>query len=120
MYLQSRKEAKAVKVNNDVEQSTKPEDKSVLADVILQTIPKEAQIGAPIGSPVMNGFRREVPKGAGLKGHEKENGVVNPAFENDDENHESFERKNNEINDGINVKSDVKAGVHNAAFHEEI
>lgn len=96
----------------DVEQPSKQPEKSVLADVILQTVPKEAQIG----SPIMNGFRKEIPKDITIATiDKKDNGVENLAFDNDESNHEDLERKNNEINRSINVNNERKTVVDNSA-----
>lgn len=122
MYLQSRRENRAAKAKKDAEQPSKLDDKSVLADVILQTIPREAQMTTPIGSPMMNGYRKD----AAMSNKDvpdtdkKDNGVVNPAFENDEVKHVDFERKNNEINSSISGKKEIKSGVDNATFDKEI
>lgn len=119
MYLQTCREANAAK--KDVEQPTKQEGKSVLADVILQTIPKEAQVGSPIGSPVMNGYRKEltkdsvIPKNATI-GNGIGNGTANGAFDNDSTVHEDLEKTKNEKNKNSN---DLKGGIDNAAFDRE-
>ncbi|KAJ8968885.1 hypothetical protein NQ314_002056, partial [Rhamnusium bicolor] len=57
MYVQHKRDAKALKAKNDLETGPKPEDTSIIADVILSAVPKEAQIGSPIGSPILNGYR---------------------------------------------------------------
>lgn len=114
MYLQTRKEAKAAKTKQDIEQPSKLDEKSVLADVILQTVPREAQIGSPIGSPVLNGYRREISNDNTTSNNaNKEGGETNNAFVKDDNNHEDFERKKNEINKNV---SQTKTGVDNEGF----
>lgn len=110
MYLQSRREAKAAKNKKDVEQPSKLEEKSVLADVILQTAPREAQVG----SPIMNGYRKGISNDISIANKENEKGgETNKGFVKDDQNHEDFERKQNEINKNI---SESKGGVENEGF----
>lgn len=121
MYLQTRRESRITKNQKDVEEPSKVEEKSVLADVILQTVPKEAQVGNPIGSPIMNGYRKEISNENVVSEADKKHiGVVNPAFENDDNNYEEFEKRNNEINKSINVGNDSKSIIENAAFNKEV
>ncbi|KAJ8968515.1 hypothetical protein NQ317_015848 [Molorchus minor] len=87
MYVQHKKDAKALKSKTDLESGAKKsDDTSIIADVILTTVPKEAQIGSPIGSPALNGFRNRtnengISKVKEMNERNKENGVSNPAFE---------------------------------------
>lgn len=91
MYVQHKKDAKSLGAKTDLESGPKPEENSVIADVILSTAPKEAQIGSPLGSPMMNGIRNRSNENGVIKetkdknkeGEDKnvENGVTNPAFE---------------------------------------
>lgn len=91
MYVQHKKDAKSLKAKTDLESGAKPEENSVIADVILSTAPKETQIVSPLGSPIINGIRNRsnengVIKEANDKNKETEdkiaeNGVTNPAFE---------------------------------------
>ncbi|KAG5893055.1 hypothetical protein JTB14_014835 [Gonioctena quinquepunctata] len=76
MYVQHRKDGKENK-NGDTEKQI-----SIVADVFLSAVPKEAQIGSPIGSPVMNGFRKIMDKENEVVNEIKTNGMVNKGFEN--------------------------------------
>ncbi|KAK9880156.1 hypothetical protein WA026_010027 [Henosepilachna vigintioctopunctata] len=69
MYIQHRKDAKVndAKDKQDIENAA--QQSSILKDVILMASPAKPQIG----SPIMNGYRKEVGK----------QGVTNPAFEGD-------------------------------------
>lgn len=116
MYLQSCRESKAAQTQTDVEQPSKLDDKPVLADVILQAVSKETQLGHPIGSPIMNGFRKQVAIPTVDK---TENGVVNQAFHNENNDHEDFEKRKNEVNRTINAVNESKTGIENAAFEGE-
>ncbi|KAJ8919035.1 hypothetical protein NQ315_016941, partial [Exocentrus adspersus] len=86
MYVQHKKDAVFANTKSDLESGSKPEETSVIADVILSTAPKQAQIGSPLMNGVKNkssenGIIKEftVTKKEDLK--HVENGVINPAFE---------------------------------------
>ncbi|CAH1967114.1 unnamed protein product [Acanthoscelides obtectus] len=81
MYLQARREQKQQKVKDDIEKQIKPEGSSIISD-ILAAPTKQAQSGLPIGTPILNGFRKAIQtEGNGVAKDVKENGVSNPAFE---------------------------------------
>ncbi|XP_018572757.1 proton-coupled folate transporter-like [Anoplophora glabripennis] len=87
MYVQHKKDAQSLEAKKDLESGVKPEENSVITDVILSTTPKEARIG----SPIMNGIRNrsiengivkeENDKNKNVSDKNSENGVANPAFE---------------------------------------
>nr|XP_023018297.1 solute carrier family 46 member 3-like [Leptinotarsa decemlineata] len=102
MYVQHRKERKEVKIANLEKRSSI----SIVADVILSTVPKEAQIGSPIGSPMMNGYRKNANKATFER-----NGVISGTMDNhsmDVTDHSKSETT------GTN-----KDGIDNAAFKME-
>lgn len=117
MYLQTRKEAKANNNKPDAEKAVKTqktEEPSLLADVILTTVPKEAQIGAPIGSPLLNGYRRNTRKENGVINtgdKDTEKGVTNQAFE--------IEKDEKKDNNTDNVDQQNRNGIINPGFKEE-
>ncbi|CAG9822653.1 unnamed protein product [Phaedon cochleariae] len=106
MYLQNRKEAKA---NNSKVSTEKQRSNSIIADVILSSVPKEAQSGNPVGSPVINGYRRA----NGIIPEQNQNGLTNPVFERE----EKPDKVNNDDNkDKENRVGDIGSGINNPVF----
>lgn len=83
--MQSRRERKlGIASGKERRRSVKQENISIVAD-ILSSVPKETQIGSPVGSPMMNGIRRNISTEDDVikNGKVTTNGVSNPAFQMD-------------------------------------
>ncbi|XP_074030483.1 probable peptidoglycan muropeptide transporter SLC46 isoform X1 [Leptinotarsa decemlineata] len=102
MYVQHRKERKEVKIASLEKRSSI----SIVADVILSTVPKEAQIGSPIGSPMMNGYRKNANKATFER-----NGVISGTMDN-----HSMEVTDHSKSETTGTNKD---GIDNAAFKME-